>query len=64
METIELEKIVYSLCIEDLQNVANEILGRELNADEVSILENKIGDYIDWYGAINNAILQNITLNK
>lgn len=64
MEITTVEKIIYSLCIEDLQNVADDVLGRELNVDELLILENKIGDYIDWYGAIHNAIIQNIILNK
>ena len=63
MKKINLETIIYSLCIEDLQNVANEVLGRELNASEISILEDKIGDHIDWYGVIHNAIIQNIILN-
>ncbi len=64
MEITTVEKIIYSLCIEDLQNVADDVLGRELNVDELLILEDKIGDYIDWYGAIHNAIIQNIILKK
>ena len=58
------DKIIYSLNIEDLQNVADDVLGRELNANEVLTLEDKIGDHIDWYNAIHNAIIQNIILNK
>ena len=54
------DKIIYSLNIEDLQNVADDVLSRKLNASELSILEDKIGDYIDWYDVIHNAIIQNI----
>jgi len=64
MEKINSKNIIYSLCIEDLQNVANGVLCRELNANEISTLKDKIGDHIDWYGVIHNAIIQNIILNK
>jgi len=53
-------KDIYSINIEDVQNVADEELGRELS--ELKIIEDKIGDYIDWYGAIYSAI-QNEVLN-
>ncbi|MCK4542753.1 MAG: hypothetical protein KAU17_11020 [Spirochaetales bacterium] len=50
------EKIIYSINIEDLQNVADQELARELTEDELKILENKLGDYIDWYGSIATAL--------
>jgi hypothetical protein len=50
------KKIIYSLNIEDVQNVANEILNRDLNEDELKSVENKLGDYIDWFGAISDTI--------
>ena len=56
METTNIDKVIYQLTIEDLQNVANEELERVLTESEIKILEEKIGDYIDWYGAIQNAI--------
>lgn len=55
-------KIIYSINIEDVQNVAAEELERKLSKKELEIIENKIGDYIDWYGAIDIAI-QNEILN-
>ena len=55
-------KIIYSINIEDVQNVAEEELGRKLSKKELEIIEDKIGDYIDWYGAIDFAI-QNEILN-
>lgn len=60
METAELEKIIYQLTVEDLQNVANDELERDLTEEEIKLLENKIGDYIDWYSIISDAIIQHI----
>lgn len=55
-------KIIYSINIEDVQNVAEEELGKKLSKKELDLIEDKIGDYIDWYGAIDIAI-QNEILN-
>jgi len=49
-------KIIYSINIEDIQNVAEEKLGRKLSKKELKIIEDKIGDYIDWYVAIDMAM--------
>ena len=59
---IDTSKIIYSINIEDIQNVAEEELGRKLSERELKIVADKIGDYIDWYGAIDLAI-QNGILN-
>lgn len=45
-------KIIYSINIEDVQNVAREDLGRELTDPELGLVEDNIGDQFDWYGAI------------
>lgn len=50
------EEIVYSINIEDLQNVAEDELSRELTDEEVHFVENKLGDFIDWHGAIVGTI--------
>ncbi len=50
------EKIIYSINIEDVQNVAEEELERKLTAKELRLVEEKVGDYIHWYEAILNAI--------
>ena len=50
------DKIIYSINIEDVQTVAEEELGRKLGRKELKIIEDKIGDYIDWYEAILSAI--------
>ena len=49
-------KIIYSINIEDVQNVANQELSRRLSVDELKIIEEKLGDYMDWYGSIASAI--------
>lgn len=50
------EKIIYSINIEDVQNVAEQELERKLTAKELKLVEDKIGDCINWYEAILNAI--------
>lgn len=50
------DKIIYSINIEDIQTVAEEELGRKLSRKELKIIEDKIGNYIDWYEAILTAI--------
>lgn len=57
---MDLNNIIYSLSIQDLQTVAKEELGRELSKEEVELIQEKIGDYIDWQGAISNAINNNL----
>ena len=54
------ERIVYSLNVEDLQHVANEELERDLTEDEITRIENKLGDYISWYDAISLAMRKKI----
>jgi type II restriction endonuclease TdeIII len=40
-------KIAYSINVEDLQTVAEQELRRELTDEEIKIVEERIGDYID-----------------
>ena len=47
---------VYKLSVEDLQLVAKEVLERELTREEIATVGNTVGDYIDWFQAIENAI--------
>jgi hypothetical protein len=49
-------RIVYSIDVEDLQNVADQEIDRELTGKEIEFIENRLGDYVDWYGAIASAI--------
>jgi len=64
MRTINPDKIIYQLTVEDLQTVANEELSRDLTETEIKLLEEKIGDHINWYDAIHNAIILNIIMEK
>ena len=45
-------KVIYSINVEDLQTVAEQELDRELTDEEIKNVEKRLGDYIDWYGAI------------
>ena len=55
-------KVIYSINVEDLQTVAEQELERELANDEIEIVEKRLGDYIDWYGAI--ALTLNEVINN
>jgi hypothetical protein len=57
---IDEEHIVYSINVEDIQNVASEEFGRALTEEEVKIVEDKLGDYIKWYDAIMFTIMNHI----
>jgi hypothetical protein len=50
------DRIIYKLSVKDLQTVAEDKLDRPLSENEIVLLEDKIGNYIDWYGAIENAL--------
>ncbi len=49
---IDPEKIIYSINIEDIQNVAKQALDRTLTEEELKLVEDKLGDYVGWYEAI------------
>ncbi len=50
------EETVYKISVEDLRQVAKEVLERELTSEEIAAVGNSVGDYIDWFQAIENAI--------
>lgn len=56
----ESSRVVYSLCVEDIQNVAAEEFGRALTDEEIKIVEEHLGDYIKWYDIIETVISVNI----
>lgn len=53
-------KIVYSLNAEDLQRVAVEEFGRELRDDEIEKVADALGEKINWYDAILEALAETI----
>jgi len=52
-------KIIYQLTVEDIQNVANQELGRSLSDVEIERIIEPITEKIPWYDAIYNAINDN-----
>ena len=60
LESINNNKIVYQLTVEDLQTVAKATLERTLTNNEISLLEEIIGDYIDWFDVIHCAIISKL----
>lgn len=56
----EAGRTVYEISVADLQDVAKEALERELTDEEVVAVGNSVGDYIDWFQAIENAINQHV----
>jgi len=50
------QEIIYSITIEDICNVAEEVLNRDLTEKEIRLISNKVGDYVDWREAIEFAI--------
>jgi hypothetical protein len=50
------DRIIYSINVEDLQNVAEQEIDRELTDKEIEFIENRLGDYLDWYGVIASAM--------
>jgi hypothetical protein len=58
----ETAKAVYEICVPDLQQVAKEVLERELTDEEVVAVGNSVGDYIDWFEAIENAIYRHVVV--
>lgn len=57
---MEEDKIIYSINIEDVQNVAQQVMGRLLTSSEIEIVEDKIGEQIDWFEAIASVISEYI----
>jgi hypothetical protein len=57
-------KEIYQLTVKDLQNVAHNELDRLLTDDEISIISDRLGDYIGWYDAILSAINDTISRDK
>jgi hypothetical protein len=56
----EAAKTVYEISVADLQHVAKQVLERELTDEEVVAVGNSVGDYIDWFQAIENAMYQHV----
>ncbi len=54
------KEIIYAINVDDLQEVADQVLERRLTKKELSLVQNSVGDYIDWFQAIELAIHEHI----
>lgn len=54
------DRIIYSINVADIQEVANQVLERELTKEEVVLVEDSLGNYLDWFQAIENSILEHV----
>ena len=50
------DRIIYSLNVIDIQDVAKQVLKRRLTKKEIALVEESVGNYIDWFQAIENSI--------
>jgi hypothetical protein len=57
------EQTIYRLQIEDVQNVAREVFGRELTEAELEKVEENLGDYINWFDLIEMTIENHVINN-
>lgn len=53
-------EVIYELSIDDLQEVSNQVLERCLTASEIALVKESVGDYVDWFQAIENAIHKHV----
>lgn len=58
------DKIFYSLCIQDIQDVALDTLDRKLTEEEIKKVLEPIADRISLYDAIQDAIVSKFERNK
>jgi hypothetical protein len=51
------EKIIYQLSVEDIFNVIEENeLDVQLSEADITFIEEKIGNYINWFESIDHAL--------
>ena len=57
-------QIIYSLNTEDLQNVAQQEIERELSSTEIIKLKEIIAKKINWYDAVADSITEFVDQNN
>ncbi len=60
MKTDLNDRIIYSINVGDIQEVANQVLEHKLTKNEIVLVEESVGDYIDWFQAIENSIREHV----
>ncbi len=54
------EEIIYSINIADILEVSSQVLERTLTEEELKPVKESVGDYIDWFQAIESAICNHV----
>lgn len=54
------DKLIYQLSVDDVQNVADDVLSRSLTEKEIEEVKELVESYINWYDIIEMAILEKI----
>lgn len=55
---------IFILTIEDIQNVSQQEIGRDLTSNEIQKIRVGIADKIKWYDAIADSISENINISN
>ena len=62
MEFNNVETIVYSLNIEDIQTVSQQTIKRDLTSGEIEKIIDSISENINWFEAIESAMIDNLDI--
>jgi hypothetical protein len=54
------DEVIYEIRVRDLQHVSKQVLERALTSQEVALIRDSVGNYIDWFQAIEHAIYENV----
>lgn len=54
------KRIVYALSVQDIQDVAQQTLERDLTDKEIAVVENHVEEYVNWFDAIELAINRHV----
>ncbi len=55
--------ILYSINVQDVQDVAQREFHRELTGKEMESVAERLGEYIDWHEAVISAVMQTIRIS-
>ena len=54
------KKIIYQLNVKDAQKVSSRILKRQLTTNEIDLIRDSVGEFVDWFQAIEFAIRKHV----
>jgi hypothetical protein len=52
--------VIYAINISDVQTVSSRTLKRALTDEEIDSVQESVGDFIDWFHAIESAIHKHV----